>query len=163
MPTFPKRLSLNTLILRSEYTIQSEKTAEEVRFILQRGFSKEIIHTEGSGFFADKRRYEGIICDNRLKLHGPYGDRKWTLLTNGSIVATPNGGSILRLQMRPATWMIIVMLLTVTPIVIVFSTSRDFPRGSWIFPILLVYGSAMFECSHEASIVTALLRNMLGD
>jgi hypothetical protein len=160
MPIFPQRLNLSALILCLEHTIQSEKT-EEVRIILQRRFSEEIVHTEGSGFFADKRQYKGIICDDKIKLHGPYGDRKWTLLTNGSIVATPNGGSILRLQMRPATWLIIVTLLTIAPVLIILSSNGGFPRGFWIFPTLFIYGAAVFGSYHEALIVTALFRNML--
>ncbi len=154
------RFNLGTLVGYAKYTIYSYLSVREVEIILQKRLSEQIVFTAGSGWLADTRHYSGTIAGNLFKLDGPFGDRKYTLVTRGAIASSANGSKI-DLQMRPATWLVVSILLILSA-ALAFTLSANLDLSFSLVPMLAVYGVVMFGCFNEASIIARLFRDLLG-
>jgi hypothetical protein len=79
-------------------TVVTSLPLEEVQHLLASRLAGGLTRG-GSGIFSSRRTYEGRLDGDTLTLRGPFGNRKWTLLTRGLLVATPTG-TALHLAMR---------------------------------------------------------------
>jgi hypothetical protein len=118
--------------------------------------------TAGSGIF-DRRTYEGRLDGDMLTLRGPYGYRKWTLLTRGNLVATPTG-TALYLAMRLSSGLAILVGSFALPffsfaLIIMCRSLAVLPLV--FFQLAFLYGALLLSVKIEAGYIRDLLAEIL--
>jgi hypothetical protein len=139
--------------------IQTSLAIDTVRAQLAAAF-EQLSTPPRRSFFSTAARYEGHIELDRLTLRGPYGNRRFCLLTRGILQSDPTGSRI-DLTLRLSTGHALLAVL-----------QQAFLWG-WVllvgFPALLalpismfLYLATMFSCRSEASQIVAMLLRAAG-
>jgi hypothetical protein len=152
----------------TEITLRLPYSLERAQQRLSQFVDTGIVHISGRGLFADRRRYTVKMNGTDFVIQGPFGDRKWSLLTRGRLRVDPIG-SALDLTMRLGYGSLIVVISLVSAIVLIGGAVLITQGLPWtlllclMVPASFLYTIVLINAKFEAEMLKDLLYISLSD
>lgn len=133
------------------------------RILSHKFHTGEIVFREGSWGWSDKR-FTGSVNNEVFRLIGPFGNKEWVLVTQGTI-RNHEGGTVIHLSFR----LITIQLLGVLAMLVFYFFYGLYVLGFWPFwqilaaQVLFLYTVMMFVFHYQISRIKNWLKSWVNE